>query len=194
MAKKNGNNVHEADASGEDFDLKELFGDNLKLADERAWYTSEVDAPVIGIAYLLEHTTVGTGADQRVVPAVVVRCLAPTVGMRNDKMVDVRAGEDIQMIASYAVNKRVLGPLASGPVVCRIKRGESRAHPSKKGQQLRDYDIQAWPMELTPDSKYLTAQVRSDVKKAYALMSEGRRDTARALAQATETETAAAPF
>ena len=179
-----------------DIDFHELFGDAAKLAVERAWYSSELDDKVTGIAYLMEQTQVGTGADQRIVPAIIVRLLASARGMRNDKVVELEAGEDLAMIASYNVSKRVLGFLGKGPVVCQIRRGEARPHPTKRGQTIRDFDIQAWPMELTPNSKHLSQAVREDVNKSYKLMSTAARDAARALAETAATENGAptAPF
>ncbi len=171
--------------------LAELFGDAEKLARERAWLSTEVDATVIGVAYIVEQTPVGTGADQRIVPSVVIRCLRDTLGMRNSEIVKVAAGEDIQLLAQYNVAKRVLstGGLAKGPVLVKITRGDARPHPTKKGQTIRDYDILAWPLDLTAETKHLPQSFKDEMIKAWRAMKPSAVETAREMAELTESAT-----
>lgn len=144
----------------------DLFGDRRTQAVDRAIVTTECEEKIIGVAYMVDSMDVGSGDKQRAEDSLVIRLAYPMKAKRDDEMVVVGKGEDVEVIAGWSLKPIAQAVRTQGPQVVEIQKTGQKKSPSNKERTLNIYDKAFMSMELSPAHEFLTPELKKELLTA----------------------------
>ena len=144
----------------------ELFGDRLIQAAPRAYFTSECDGTIAGIAFAVSSRQVADpnkpGAT-KTLKSLVIRLTRACQGKRTDEEIDeIPSGGEIELTVSSAL-ERLAENVSREPHGVVLLRGEKRKTP--RGFQRTNWDVQALPLRLC---RGIAKELAEELNEAHA--------------------------
>ena len=169
---KNNNAKKPATATAtEDNAADEMFGDRASQAQPRAWFTSDCDGKLVGVAYEVNNRRVADPnkpGETKPARSLVIRLTKPCEGKLNDEITEIPAGAEIEVFVAARLNS-LADKIVREPHGIVMLRGEKRKSP--RGYMVQDWEVNALPARLC---KGLTEELVAELTEAHRLAKEAQ--------------------